>query len=177
MTANFKMVIPVMYCNKDGNIIRSAELKDIQVNYRFNFNLLSMIRMLGKGFKLKGDKKLISIYNKTYKFVFGTVIHTKHGALYCAKMKRNLANDLSETVNASVTEEKPMKKILKTSVKRAHKCLGNLGEMMTCAAATHLGMTLSQGALPVCKSCAGTSQKGFLTRVKQPNSTDGFITT
>jgi hypothetical protein len=25
MTANFKMDIPVMYCNKDGNKIRSAE--------------------------------------------------------------------------------------------------------------------------------------------------------
>ena len=70
MTANFKMVIPVMYCNKDGNIIRSAELKNVQVNNRFNFNLFSMTRMLEKGFKLKGDKKLISIYNKICKFVF-----------------------------------------------------------------------------------------------------------
>jgi hypothetical protein len=58
-------------------------------------------------------------------------------------MKRKLANDLSETTNASVTEEKPMKKILKTSVKRVHKCLGHRGEIMTRAAATHLGMTLS----------------------------------
>jgi hypothetical protein len=57
-------------------------------------------------------------------------------------MKRKLANDFSETANASVTEEKPMKKILKTSVKRAHKCLGHLGEIMIHAAATHLGMTL-----------------------------------
>jgi hypothetical protein len=65
-------------------------------------------------------------------------------------MKRKLVNDLSETVNASVTEEKPMKKILKTSVKRAQECLGHLGEITTRAAATHLEMTLLQGALPVC---------------------------
>ncbi len=128
MTANFEMDIPVMYCDKVGNKIRSAELKDIQVNYRFNFNLLSMIRMLGKGFKLKGDEKLISIYNETCKFVFDTVIHTKHGALYCAIMRRKLVNDLLETMKASVTVEKPMRKILKTSVKRAHKCLGHQGE-------------------------------------------------
>jgi hypothetical protein len=32
-------------------------------------------------------------------------------------MKRKLANDLSETVNASVTEEKPMKKFLKQVLK------------------------------------------------------------
>jgi hypothetical protein len=74
--------------------------------------------MLGKGFKLKGDKKLISIYNETCKFVFSTVIHTKHGALYCVIMKRKLAHDLSETANGSVTEEKPMKKTLKTSDKK-----------------------------------------------------------
>jgi hypothetical protein len=85
---------------------------------------------------------------------FDTVIHTKHRALYCTIMKRELANDLSETANASVTEDKPMKKILKTSVKRVHECLGHLGEIMTQAAATHLGMTLLQGALAVCKSCA-----------------------
>jgi hypothetical protein len=106
--------------------------------------------VVGKGFKLKGDKKFISIYNKTCKFVFKTVIHTKHRALYCAIMKRKLANGF----NVSVTEEKPMKKFLKTSVKRAHKCLGHLGELMTRAAATHLGMILLRGALPVCESCA-----------------------
>ncbi len=126
----------------------------MQVNNWFNFNLFSVTRMLGKGFKLKGDEKLISIYNKTCKFVFDTVIHTKHGELYCAIMKRKLANDLLETTNASVIEEKPMKKILKTSVTRAHECLGHLGEIVTCAAATHLGMTLLQGALPVCETCA-----------------------
>ncbi len=113
MAENFEMDIPVVYCDNDGNKIRSAELKDAQVNNRFfNFNLFSMTRMLGKGFKLKGDKKSISIYNKTCEFVFDIVIHTKHRALYCAIIKRKLVNDLSETVNASVTEEKPMKKIL-----------------------------------------------------------------
>ncbi len=143
MTANFKMDIPVMYCDKDGHKIRSAELKDMQINEQFNFNLFSMTRMLGKGFKLKGDEKSISIYNVTCEFVFDTVIQTKHEALYCTIMKRKLAkNDLSETANASVTEEKPMKKIFKTSVKRAHKCLGHLGGIMTHTAATHLGMTL-----------------------------------
>jgi hypothetical protein len=44
MTANFKMDIPVMYCNKDGNKIRSAESKDMQVNNWFDFNLFSMTK-------------------------------------------------------------------------------------------------------------------------------------
>ncbi len=57
MSANFKMDIPVMYCNKDKNEIRSLELKGVNVNDCFNFNLFSVTRILGKGFKLKGDKK------------------------------------------------------------------------------------------------------------------------
>jgi hypothetical protein len=77
MTTNFKMDTSVTFCDKDGNEIRSAELKDVQVNDRFNFNLFSVKRMLGKGFKLKGNKKSISIYNKTCKFVFDIMIHTK----------------------------------------------------------------------------------------------------
>ncbi len=154
MTANFEMDIPVMYCNKDGNEIRSADSKDVQLNTGFNLNLFSMTRMLGKGFKLKGDKKLISIYNKTCEFVFDTLIHAKHGALYCRIKKRKIVNDLLQTANATVTEEMPTKKILNTSVKRAHECLGHLGEIIIRAAATHLGITLLQGALPVCESCA-----------------------
>ncbi len=77
---------------------------------------------------MKGDKKLISIYNETCEFVFNTVIHAKHGALYCAIMKRKLANDLLETANASVTEEKPMKKILKTVLKGCTNAWGIWGK-------------------------------------------------
>ncbi len=121
---------------------------------RFKFNLFSVTRMLVKGFKLKGDKKSISIFKGVCSFEFNIIIHTKHDTLYCAIMKRKLANDYSEMTNASVSDETPVKEILKTSMKRAHKCLGHLGEMMTHAAAFHLGMTLSRGALPVCESCA-----------------------
>jgi hypothetical protein len=37
-------------------------------------------------------------------------INPLHRALYCATTKKKLVNDLLETTNASVTEEKPMKK-------------------------------------------------------------------
>ncbi len=153
MTTSFEMDIPVTYCHKDGNKIRSAELKDVQVNNRFNFNLFSITRMLAKGLKLKGDNKSISKFKGACSFEFDTVIHTKQGALYCARMKRKLVNNYSEVTNASVSDEMPVKQNLKTSMKRAHKCFGHLREMMTCAAAAHLGMTLSRGALPVCESC------------------------
>jgi hypothetical protein len=80
-TASFEMDVPVTYCDKDRSKIRSAELKDVQVNNRFNFNLFSVTRILDKGFKLKGDKKSISIFTGACSFKFDTVIHTKQGAL------------------------------------------------------------------------------------------------
>ena len=55
VSANLEMDIPVTYCDKDGNEIRSAELKDVQVNDSFNVNLFSVTQMLRKGYKLKGD--------------------------------------------------------------------------------------------------------------------------
>lgn len=59
-------------------------------------------------------------------------------------------------MNVSIEAESkiPAKKVLKTSVQRAHEYLGHLNEDMTRAAAAHLGMTLSRGALPTC-NCKG----------------------
>ena len=58
----------------------------------------------------------------------------------------------------------PAKKVLKTSVKRAHECLGHLNEEMTKATATHLGITLSRGALPPCESCAIAKAKQIIKK-------------
>ncbi len=66
---------------------------------------------------MKGEEKSISIFKGACSFEFDTVIHTKHGMLYCTTMKRKLANDYSEAMNASVSDETPVKKILKTSLK------------------------------------------------------------
>ena len=56
-----EMDIPVVYCDKDGKEVRSAELKDVQVNEGFNFNLFSVNKMLMKGYTLKGDNKSLTI--------------------------------------------------------------------------------------------------------------------
>ena len=69
-------------------------------------------------------------------------------------MKR--PTDKPEVVTASVekAEESPVKRILKTSVKQAHECLGHMSEVMMQVAANHLGMMLSCGLLAVCGPCA-----------------------
>jgi hypothetical protein len=52
-----EMDILVKYIGKDGLEI-NAELKDMQVNENFNFNLFSMTKMPKKGYLLSGNKKL-----------------------------------------------------------------------------------------------------------------------
>ncbi len=47
-----------------------------------------------------------------------------------------------------------LKKIFKINVKQAHEFLGHLSKDTTRMMAKYLGMTLSRGLLPVCKSCA-----------------------
>ena len=111
-----EMDIPVVYCDKDGNEVRSAELKDVQMNEGFNFNLFSVNKMLMKGYTLKGDNKSLTISKGEVSFVFDTMIHTKRGVLFCAIMKRKLAGNEDETANASVDAGKEIKKILRTSV-------------------------------------------------------------
>ncbi len=116
-----EMDIPVIYCDrKHENKVRSAKLKDVQVNEGFNFNLFSINKMLLKGFTLKGDNKSLTISKGEVSFVFDTMIHTKRGVLFCAIMKRKLAGNGNETVNASIDAGKEIKRILKTSVVQAH---------------------------------------------------------
>jgi hypothetical protein len=77
-----EMDIPVVYCDKNGKEVRSTELKDVQVNEGFNFNLFSVNKMLMKGYTLKGDDKSLMILKGEVSFVFDTMIHTK-GTFLC----------------------------------------------------------------------------------------------
>jgi hypothetical protein len=132
------MDIPVMYCDKEGIEMSDIVLGDMQMNERFNFNLFSVTKMLLKGYKLKSDRYSLTVWNQTQKIVFDIMIHTRNGALYCARFIRKLSNDI-ETANLVVQgEEKDLKvakKILKVNVKHAHECHGHLCENMMCKTA------------------------------------------
>jgi hypothetical protein len=62
-----EMDIPVTYMCDNGKEIE-AELKDDQVNKKFNFSLFSVAQMLQKGYILKGDAKLIRLCKGNNKF-------------------------------------------------------------------------------------------------------------
>jgi hypothetical protein len=92
--------------------------------------------------------------------------------MYCGRFCRNensplqdcnvasVASDTSEETTTNTKEA--LKKIFKINVKQAHEYLGHLGENTTRLTAKYLGMNLSRGTLPVCKSCA-------IAKVKQKN--------
>ena len=63
-----------------------AELKDVQVNEKFNFNLFSVTRMLQKGCTLKGDAKSITLEKGNHAFVFDSVIWTRGGSTVLCKI-------------------------------------------------------------------------------------------
>ncbi len=72
----------------------------------------------------------------------------------------SVASDMSEETTTKAKEA--LKKIFKINVKRAHEYLGHLSKDMTRLTAKYLGMNLSRGTLPVCKSCA-------IAKVKKKN--------
>ncbi len=72
------MDIPVTYTCGNGEEIE-AELKDVQLNEKFNFTLFSVTRMLRKGYTLKGDAKSIILEKDNHAFVFDSVIWTWGG--------------------------------------------------------------------------------------------------
>jgi hypothetical protein len=143
MKPDCEMDIPVTFCDKEGTEKFDNVLGDVQKNERSNFNLFSVTKMLLKGYKLKGNRYSLTVWNQTRKIVFDIMIHTRNGALYCARFIRKLSND-TETANLVVQgEEKDSKvanKILKVNIKGAHKYLGHLSEDTTCKTAAQLGM-------------------------------------
>jgi hypothetical protein len=111
--------------------------------------------MLLKGYKLKGDKHSITVWNQTRLIVFGLVIRTNNGVLFCAKFTRNICE--SETANSVIqtveSGSKIVKKIFKMNIKRAHKCFGHMNEIATCKTAAQLGMELFWTGFATCESC------------------------
>ncbi len=159
---DLEMNIPVMYiCDKSKEI--EAELKDVQVNEKFNFNLFSITQMHQKGYILKGDANLIRLCKGNHEFKFDSVIQTHRGALYCARFCRhstpppqeyNVASvvlDTSDNTSSGIEAEEALKKIFKINGKQAHEYLGHLSKDTTRIMAKYLGMIFLRGLLPVCK--------------------------
>jgi hypothetical protein len=92
-----EMDILVTYCDKEGTEKFDVVYGDVQMNERFNFNLLSVTNMLLKGYKLKGGRYPLTVWNQNQKIVIDIVIHTRNGALYFARFIRKSNNTDSKS--------------------------------------------------------------------------------
>jgi hypothetical protein len=120
------------------------------------YNLFSVTKMQLKGYKLKGNKHSITLWNQTQSIAFDLVIRTKNRAFFCAKFTRNICkSEMANLVIQAVERgSKIAKKILKVNIKHAHKCFGHMNEISTCKTVAQLRMELSWTGFATCESCA-----------------------
>jgi hypothetical protein len=71
------MDIPVTYDDVNGTKKFGVVLGDVQTNEKFNYILFSVTKMLLKGYKLKGNKHLIPMWNPAQLIVSDLVIGEK----------------------------------------------------------------------------------------------------
>jgi hypothetical protein len=160
------MDIPVTYINKNGTEKFNVILGDVQTNEKFHYNLVSVGKMLLKGYKLEGNKHSLIVSNKTRSIVFDILICMRNGVLYCARFTRTLKE---ETANAVIQGDensaKAAKPILKVNIKRIHNCLGHVSKASTHKLAEQLGMTLSRTGFQTCEACAiGKAQQRNISK-------------
>jgi hypothetical protein len=89
--------------------------------------------MLLKGYKLKGDKHSITVWNQTQLIMFDLVIRTKNETLFHAKFTRNICKSemANSVIQAVKSSSKSAKKILKVNIKCDHECFGHMNEIAT----------------------------------------------
>ncbi len=148
--ASYEMDIPAIYCDATGQQCFLVQLNNVQVSDQFNFNLFSMTRVMLEGFELGGNAEELTLKKGNCVLRFDTVLHTRHGALYCSVFKRRTQEEQITNPCVSVGREcgggkkgaETKKSILKMSIQRAHDCLGHLSKDITRKMAGILGIGL-----------------------------------
>ena len=131
--ANNIAELPGTICDKHGNELKTAVLKDVMHLPQAKFNLFSLLKMVrNEGWSLGGDKEVIWIEKDGQQLHFYIVIPTPKGALYCMYYKR--ATEMAMTA---------MDKGMKLNIMKAHDLLGHCSEEMTRSAAKSMGWVLT----------------------------------
>lgn len=130
---------------KDGSLGLKATLTEVSVNKKYNFNLISLTRLLRNGWHItQGDDTGIVIENKDgNRIAFDIVVLTARGAIFACRFVRDVE------LSAVGTEAG-------ISITKAHRLLGHVHEERTRQIAKHLGWRLTRGTLKnkPCEPCA-----------------------
>ena len=142
--------LPGQFMTKDGSSGLKASLTEVNYNDRHNFNLISLTRLLSRGWEIiKGNHTGITIRNGGGGVIdFDIVIPTARGAVFACRFVR------AAEVSAVSTEAGT-----KMNINKAHGLLGHGNEDSTRLTAGQLGWTITRGTLRPCKHCAKAKVK------------------
>jgi hypothetical protein len=91
--ASYEMDIPAIYCDATGQQCFLVRLNNMQVSDQFSFNLFSVTRGMLEGFELGRNAEELTLKKGNCVLRFDTVLHTRHGALYCSVFKRRIQEE------------------------------------------------------------------------------------
>ena len=123
------MDLPGRFIGKDGSSGMKATLTEVNYNPKYNFNLLSLTRLLINGWRItRGDKTGIIIKNvNKSEIVFDMVILTVRGAIFACRFIRDAYIDAASTDMG-----------VRLNINKAHRLLGHGDEESTRQTAKHL---------------------------------------
>jgi hypothetical protein len=145
-------------CNKEGQEVSAAIMKDVTYLPGGHFNLFSCSRLQQEGLLMTGDKESIKMTKGNAEICFDIVIPTAKGAIYAMYFKRGVevANMVTNT-NDQVVEARP--KQLKMNIQQAHSRFGHAHEDAVRKAAKAIGITITPGSMGPCEGCSVAKAK------------------
>ena len=140
------------FCNKFGEEVGYATIKEMVHTPNAEYNLFSITKRLDDSWELKGSSQAIWIEKGSLKVVFDIKIKTPKGAIFAAYFKQDLGD--GGEVAAVMADQKK-----KISADVAHGLMGHMNNEDGRRAITHLGFDLLRGPLTKCGACAEAKAK------------------
>ena len=159
------MNLPGQFIGKDGSSGMKATLTDVNYNPKYNFNLMSLTRLLMNGWRItRGDKTGITIRNvNESEITFDIVILTVRGAIFACRFIRDA------DINAASTDVG-----VRLNIEKVHRLLGHGDEESTRHTAKQLGWVITRGNMKPCLACAKAKakQKNISKESTSPKATE-----
>ena len=90
--------IDTTHSDKKGNSRFEVKITNVGYLPSSNYNLFSLSRLLAEGWTMQEDGNAITMTKGKRAIIFDIVIHTAHGALFCACFKRRDAETCGSIV-------------------------------------------------------------------------------
>jgi hypothetical protein len=164
-------------CDKNGNVLNDAKIRDVTHLPKAKYNLFSITKLQNDGRALGGNADAIWLTKGNVEIRFDIKIPTPKGNLYAMYHQRKTevatptTNAATAAAAATIAAVIPAPK--RMSVKKAHDMLGHINEKAVRKTAIALGWEPTRGTLRVCEPCtdAKAKQKNIPRHPDAPPST------